>query len=88
MDENPMDVVYEEEEDLQVDSVAREARIRQDVFRTIKNWTFTMPNLDSTSRGFNVSPKVTKLVQILQCFQKEGDGFRGIIFGTCHLPEE
>ncbi|KIM21363.1 hypothetical protein M408DRAFT_104950 [Serendipita vermifera MAFF 305830] len=80
MDEHPMDVIFEEEEDLHVDSAVREAKIRQDVYRTIKNWTFTMPNLDPTSRGFNVSPKIAKLVQVLQCFQKDGDNFRGIVF--------
>lgn len=57
----------------------KKARIRQDVARTIKDWTFTMPNLDSTSRGFNVSPKLSKLVQILQSFKQEEDVFRGIV---------
>ncbi|KAK0454722.1 hypothetical protein EV421DRAFT_1758788 [Armillaria borealis] len=32
----------------------------------IKNWTFAMPNLDISSRGFNVSPKFLRLVQILK----------------------
>ncbi|KAK0473131.1 hypothetical protein EDD18DRAFT_1197346 [Armillaria luteobubalina] len=32
----------------------------------IKNWTFAMPNLDIGSRGFNVSPKFLRLVQILK----------------------
>jgi endoribonuclease Dicer len=81
MDENPMELIFEEEEDILVDSAVMAAKIRQDVYRTIKNWTFTMPNLDPTSRGFNVSPKIAKLVQILQCFQQEGDSFRAIVFG-------
>ena len=81
MDDSAMDVIFEEEEDILADPVVKEAKIRQDVHRTIKNWTFAMPNLDSTSRGFNVSPKIAKLVQILQCFQHEGDSFRGIILG-------
>jgi endoribonuclease Dicer len=81
MDEGLMDLIFEEEEDLPTDSAVQMAKARQGVYRTIKNWTFTMPNLDPTSRGFNVSPKIAKLVQILQCFQKEGDSFRGIVLG-------
>jgi endoribonuclease Dicer len=85
MDENHMDVIFEEEEDLPMDSAVLTAKARQGVYRTIKNWTFTMPNLDPTSRGFNVSPKIARLVQILQCFQKAGDSFRGIVFGMGYL---
>jgi endoribonuclease Dicer len=84
MEEDPMAPIFEEEEDIVADSAIREAKIKADVYRVIKNWTFTMPNLDSTSKGFNVTPKVAKLVQILQCFQHESDAFRGVIFGRCH----
>ena len=84
MEEDPLAPIFEEEDDIVADSAIREARIKADVYRVIKNWTFTMPNLDSTSKGFNVTPKVTKLVQILQCFQHQGDAFRGVIFGRCH----
>lgn len=77
-----MNPIFEEDEDLFAESAIREAKIKQDVYRTVKNWTFTMPNLDPTSRGFNVSPKITRLVQILQCFQQEGDEFRGVILGV------
>lgn len=76
-----MNPIFEEAEDIIAESAIKEAKIKQDVYRTIKNWTFTMPNLDPTSRGFNVSPKITKLVQILHCFQQEGDEFRGVILG-------
>ncbi|KAK0486056.1 hypothetical protein IW261DRAFT_1582129 [Armillaria novae-zelandiae] len=37
----------------------------------IKNWTFAMPNLDIGSRGFNVSPKFLRLVQILKAFSSK-----------------
>ena len=84
MEEDPMAPIFEEEEDIVADSAIREAKIKADVYRVIKNWTFTMPNLDSTSKGFNVTPKIAKLVQILQCFQHEGEAFRGVIFGRCH----
>ena len=84
MEEDPMAPIFEEEDDTVADSAIREAKIKADIYRVIKNWTFTMPNLDSTSKGFNVTPKVAKLVQILQCFQHEGDAFRGVIFGRCH----
>jgi len=51
----------------------------------IKNWEYTMPNLDSSSRGLNVTPKFLKLVQILQSCRPHEDSFRGIVFGE-HLP--
>jgi endoribonuclease Dicer len=70
-----------EEDDALADSPAKGEKVRQDVFRTIKDWTFTMPNLDTGSRGFNVSPKLSKLVHILQAFKVEGDTFRGIVLG-------
>jgi endoribonuclease Dicer len=47
----------------------------------IKNWEYTMPNLDPSSRGLNVTPKFLKLVQILQSCRPHEDSFRGIIFG-------
>jgi endoribonuclease Dicer len=81
VDEDPMNPIFEEDEDIIGESAIKEAKVKQDIYRTVKNWTFTMPNLDPTSRGFNVSPKITKLVQILQCFQQEGDEFRGVILG-------
>jgi endoribonuclease Dicer len=70
-----------EEDDALADSPAKGEKVRQDVLGTIKDWTFTMPNLDTSSRGFNVSPKLSKLVQILQAFKVEGDTFRGIVLG-------
>ncbi len=47
----------------------------------IKNWEYTMPNLDPSSRGLNVTPKFVKLVQILQSCRPHEDSFRGIVFG-------
>ncbi|KAI9512169.1 ribonuclease III, partial [Russula earlei] len=46
----------------------------------IKNWEYTMPNLDSSSRGLNVTPKFVKLVQVLQSCRPHEDSFRGIVF--------
>lgn len=48
---------------------------------TIKNWVFAMPNLDPSSRGFNVMPKFLKLVHVLRSCRAYGDAFRGIVFG-------
>ena len=48
----------------------------------VKNWAFTMPNLDPSSRGFNVSHKFLRLAQVLITFSSYGEGFRGIIFGV------
>jgi endoribonuclease Dicer len=50
----------------------------------IKNWEYTMPNLDPSSRGLNVTPKFLKLVQVLQSCRPHEDSFRGVIFGE-HL---
>ena len=87
MDEATAELVNDRETDTATEPAKKEALVRQNVHRSVKNWTFTMPNLDASSRGFNVSPKVTKLVQILQCFQQAGDTFRGVVLGpsTIHL---
>ena len=67
-----------DEDDLDISTVEHsKGRIR----RVVKNWPFTMPSLDSSSRGFNVSHKFLRLVQTLLPFKKYGEGFRGIIFG-------
>lgn len=79
MEEANTERVYDGEDDTSAEAAKKEAAIRQSVHHSVKNWTFTMPNLDAASRGFNVSPKVTKLVQILQCFQQAGDTFRGVV---------
>lgn len=55
------------------------------VYRIVKNWTFNMPNLDVSSRGFNVSHKFMRLVHLLNTFKAHGEGFRGIIFGKTFL---
>ncbi|KAJ7744529.1 hypothetical protein DFH07DRAFT_925095 [Mycena maculata] len=47
---------------------------------TVKNWAFTMPNLDPNSRGFNVTPKFLRLVQLLKSCEPYGEDFRGIVF--------
>ncbi|KAF4602175.1 hypothetical protein EYR40_005379 [Pleurotus pulmonarius] len=48
--------------------------------QTIKNWNYTMPNLDASSQGFNVTPKLLKLVELLKACQPYGEAFRGIVF--------
>ena len=73
--------VYEEEEELQPGSESAIRKARSNIITTIKNYMFTMPNLDPASRQFNVTPKFVKLVQILKACQPEGNTFRGIIFG-------
>lgn len=62
------------------------------MYNIVKNWPFTMPNLDASSRGFNVSHKFLRLVQVLTTFKSLGEGFRGIVFGmlshnirSCHV---
>ena len=57
-------------------------RIQEKVKNVVKNWIFAMPNLDFTSRGYNVTPKLVKLVQILKACEPQDDLFRGIVFGN------
>ncbi|KDQ64866.1 hypothetical protein JAAARDRAFT_684703 [Jaapia argillacea MUCL 33604] len=49
------------------------------VHEIVKNWAFSLPCLDRTSQGFNVTPKFAKLVDILKSFQPLGDAFRGVV---------
>jgi endoribonuclease Dicer len=58
-----------------------EENIKLKMRNIVRNWPFTMPNLDASSKGFNVSHKFLRLVQILMTFKSYGDSFRGIIFG-------
>ncbi|KAF8211200.1 hypothetical protein K438DRAFT_1568952 [Mycena galopus ATCC 62051] len=71
--------LYSEEEDddspLEILNKTK-AKIRD----AIKNWAFTMPNLDPNSRGFNVTPKFLRLVQILRSCEPYREDFRGIVF--------
>ncbi|KAH6914993.1 hypothetical protein BKA70DRAFT_1257649 [Coprinopsis sp. MPI-PUGE-AT-0042] len=46
----------------------------------IRNWTFTMPNTNPSSDGFNVSHKLLRLIQTLEACSEYGEDFRGIIF--------
>jgi len=76
---------YEEDEDAQGQPYISPEKARARVRDTVKNWVFTMPNLDPSSRGFNVSPKFAKLVQILKSCKLYGDDFRGIVFGLFYI---
>ncbi|KAI0069087.1 ribonuclease III [Artomyces pyxidatus] len=66
--------IYDEDVETEESMTLLEAR---DI---VRNWDFTMPNLDPSSRGFNVTPKFLKLVQILKACQPYGDSFRAIVF--------
>lgn len=54
----------DDEDEDEVLSPEAEAALR--IRDIIKNWVFAMPNLDPSSRGFNVMPKFLKLVHILR----------------------
>ncbi|KAG1753945.1 uncharacterized protein EDB91DRAFT_1287021 [Suillus paluster] len=45
----------------------------------VKNWVFAMPNLNLSSRGFNVTPKFVQLIHVLKSCGAYGDNFRGIV---------
>ncbi|EGO27424.1 hypothetical protein SERLADRAFT_446652 [Serpula lacrymans var. lacrymans S7.9] len=66
---------YEEDDDADIAI----ATIKRAVRDLVKNWMFSMPNFDITSRSFNVTPKFAKLVQILKSCQILGSDFRGIV---------
>lgn len=72
----------DDDDDEPDDPVIKAARIQVKVKNIVKNWIFAMPNLDYTSRGYNVTPKLVKLVQILKACEPQGDLFRGIVFGN------
>lgn len=83
--ENQPDLHLDNEDDddivNQQDAASRkDLEVQKKVYNIIKNWIFALPNLDHTSRGYNVTPKLVKLVQILKTFEPHGESFRGIIF--------
>lgn len=47
----------------------------------IGNWDFSMPNGNPSSRGFNLTPKFSRLIQLLRAYGPYADDFRGIILG-------
>lgn len=72
---------YADDEDDE-DNTASVVNVKFKIKEIVKNWAFTMPNLDSGSRGFNITHKFLRLVHILRSCERYGDAFRGIIFGT------
>ena len=74
-----------EDDDEQTSPAVIKAKIRD----IVRNWIFTMPNLDTGSRGCNVTPKILRLFDILKACQSHGDNFRGVIFGRCtRMPKK
>ena len=76
---------YEEDDELPEGSEAAIRKIKSNVRETVRNWSFAMPKLDHSARGFNVTPKFAKLLQILKSCRPQGDIFRGIIFGELNF---
>ncbi|RDB22674.1 Dicer-like protein 1 [Hypsizygus marmoreus] len=54
--------------------------VKRSVRDAVKNWPFTMPNLDTSSRGFNVTHKFLRLVKTLESCEPYGESFRGIVY--------
>lgn len=75
---------YEADEDEDGEAPSTAKRQRQ-MLEIVKNWPFTMPNLDPSSQGFNVTHKFLKLVKVLKSCEPYGKGFRGIVFGMQRL---
>jgi endoribonuclease Dicer len=80
---------YEEDEEDDDEGSLSPADKQRRIWDIVKNWPFTMPNLDPRSRGFNVTHKFLKLVKILKSCEPYGEGFRGVVFGMlrllCHI---
>lgn len=72
---------YADSDDDDDDDSPSDESIKSKMRNIVRNWPFTMPNLDASSKGFNVSHKFLRLVQVLMTFKSYGDSFRGIIFG-------
>lgn len=72
---------YEEDEGDKGQSGLSREHARVAVRDAVKNWAFSMPNLDPSSRGYNVTSKFAKLVQVLKSCRSYGETFRGIVFG-------
>jgi endoribonuclease Dicer len=73
--------LYEEDEEVDSQVGEKLGKGRSSIRGTIKNWVYAMPNLDSSSKGYNVTPKFSRLVQILDSCKPYGETFRGIVFG-------
>ncbi|KAI0035664.1 hypothetical protein K488DRAFT_42913 [Vararia minispora EC-137] len=74
--------IVEPDEDEEPDPAipqTKERLAKLEVLNAIKHWDFSMPNLDPSSRGFNVTPKFLKLAQVLKSCQPYGDTFRGLV---------
>ncbi|KAJ7601032.1 hypothetical protein C8J56DRAFT_24327 [Mycena floridula] len=56
--------------------IASKSRIRD----IVKDWDFTLPNLDPSSPRCNVTAKFLQLLSALMSCEPYGDSFRGIIF--------
>lgn len=80
------------ENNAQNKQVKEDAEIELKVNDLIVNWTFHMPNTNSVSRGFNVSPKLAKLIELLSAYRVTKDSFQGIVYGmflvswSCLIP--
>jgi endoribonuclease Dicer len=77
--------IVDPDEDEEPDPAApqtKERLAKLEILNAIKHWDFSMPNLDPSSRGFNVTPKFLKLAQILKSSQPYGDNFRGLVIGA------
>ena len=62
------------------------AKDREDIMspnmrKFIENWVFDMPNASPMSMRYNVVPKISKLVQVLQQCQLQDSAFRGVVVG-------
>lgn len=70
-----------EDDDEQTSPAVIKSKIRD----TVKNWSFTMPNLDMGSRSCNVTPKFLQLLNAIKSFEPQGVAFRGVVFGKANL---
>ena len=75
-------ILKDMENNAQNQQVKEDDEIQFKVNDRIVNWTFHMPNTNSVSRGFNVSPKLAKLIELLSAYRVTKDSFQGIVYGA------
>lgn len=65
--------------------VLEETQPREEIWDFVDGWTVGCPELDMTSKDFNISPKAVRLVQLLEACEMQGDGLIGVVFGTYYV---
>lgn len=72
---------FDEDDDTLTGAQLEMIKAKVKIRNIVKNWAYSMPNQDPSSRGLNVSPKYLKLIEVLETCKAYGDQFREVVFG-------